>query len=148
MSSGAVRQVLRLALGAILFVSAAGKLLDIPGFTDVLKTYKAFPDSVLLLLALAIPLSELALALWLFSGQFLAAAAVTSVVLHFLYAAWSAVSVLRGLRLANCGCWGVFWPRPLDWSTVAGDLVLVAASFWLAVLARRKPPLQAGEGSG
>jgi hypothetical protein len=145
--SGVPRQFLRFAIGAILLVSAAGKLLDIAGFADVLKTYEAFPDAVLLPLALAIPLAELALALWLFSGRFLAAAAVTSVVMHFVYAVWSAVSVLRGLRLSNCGCFGVFWPRKLGWSTVAEDLLLMAASFALAILAGKRLPLPAGEGS-
>jgi len=140
--------LLRFAIAGVLLVSAAGKLLDIPGFTDILKTYEAFPDAILLPLAIAIPIAELALALWLFSGQLLAAAAVTSVVMHFLYAVWSAVSVLRGLQLSNCGCFGVFWPRPLGWSTVLEDLVLVAASFALAILARRRPPLPAGEGWG
>src|SRR6185295_19143889 len=89
---GAVRLALRFAIGAILLVSAAGKLLDIPGFMEVLKTDRAFPNPVLLPLALAIPLAELALALWLFSARFLAAAAQASVVLHFLYAVWSAIS--------------------------------------------------------
>jgi hypothetical protein len=145
--SGAGRLFLRFAIGAILLVSAAGKLLDIAGFTDVLKTYEAFPDAILLPLALTIPLDELALALWLLSGQFLAAAAITSAAMHFLYAVWSAVSILRGLRLSNCGCFGVFWPRKLGWTTVAEDLVLMAASFALATLARRKLPLPAGEGS-
>ena len=137
MRSGARRQFLRFAIGAILLVTAAGKLLDIPGFADVLKTYKAFPDRILFSLALAVPLAELALALWLFSGRFLVAAAITSVVMHLAYAVWSAVSVLRGLRLSNCGCFGVFWPRPLGWTTVAEDLVMTAASFGLVVLARQ-----------
>jgi hypothetical protein len=146
--SGAARGFLRFAIGAVLLVSAGGKLLDIAAFAGVLKTYAAFPDAILLPLSLAIPLAELALALWLFSGQFLAAAAITSVVMHFLYAAWSAVSVLRGLRLSSCGCFGVFWPRPLGWSTVLEDLVLMTASFALAILARKRPPLPAGDGRG
>jgi hypothetical protein len=145
--SGALRQFLRFAIGAVLLMSAAGKLVDIAGFSSVLKTYEAFPDAILLPLAVAIPLAELALALWLFSGQFLAAAAVTSVVMHFVYAVWSAVSVLRGLRLSNCGCFGVFWPRPLGWTTVAEDLVLLAASFALVTLARLRLPRPAGESS-
>jgi hypothetical protein len=144
--SGTGRQLLRFAIAGVLLVSAAGKLLDVAGFTDVLKTYEAFPDAILLPLAIGIPLTELALALWLFSGQFLAAAAITSVVMHFVYAVWSAVSILRGLHLSNCGCFGVFWPRKLGWTTVAEDLLLVAASFALATLARRKLPLPAGEG--
>lgn len=147
MRSGAPRQFLRFAIGAVLLVSAAGKLVEIAGFSNVLKTYEAFPDAILFPLAIAIPLAELALALWLFSGQFLAAAAITSVVMHLAYAVWSAVSVLRGLRLANCGCFGVFWPRPLGWTTVAEDLVLTAASFALVTLARLRLSLPAGEGS-
>ena len=148
MRSGAGRGFLRFAIGAILLVSAGGKLLDIAGFAGVLKTYAAFPDAILLPLSLAIPLAELALALWLFSGQFLAAAAAASVVMHFLYAAWSAISVLRGLRLSNCGCFGVFWPRPLGWTTVLEDLVLMAASLALAILARKRSSSPAGEGLG
>lgn len=147
MRSGAPRQILRFPIGAVLLVSAAGKLLDIVGFSNVLKSYEAFPDAILLPLAIATPLAELALALWLFSGQFLAAAAITAVVMHLAYAVWSAVSVLRGLRLSNCGCFGVFWPRPLGWTTVAEDLALAAASFALVTLARSRLSLPAGEGS-
>ena len=147
MRSGSGRQLLRFAIAGVLLVSAAGKLLDIAGFTDVLKTYQAFPDAILLPLSIAVPLGELALALWLFSGQFLPAAAVTSVVMHFVYAVWSAVSILRGLRLSNCGCFGVFWPRRLGWSTVAEDLILMAASFALATLARGRIPLPTRAGS-
>jgi hypothetical protein len=58
--------------------------------------------------------------------------------MHALYAAWSAVSVLRGLKLPNCGCFGVFLVRPLGWSTVFEDLVLVGASLGLWVLVRRR----------
>jgi hypothetical protein len=137
MSPGALRQFFRFAIGAVLLATAAAKLANIQGFAEVLKTYKAFPDRILIPLALAIPLLELALALWLFSGQALAAAAAASVVLNFAYAFFSAVSVLRGLHLANCGCFGVFWPRPLGWSTVVEDLVLTIASYALLVLTRR-----------
>ena len=148
MRGGAARQFLRFAIGAVLLASAAGKLLNIRGFADVLKTYEAFPDQALLPLALAIPLAELALAVWLLSGRNLAAAAVTSAVMHLAYALWSAISVLRGLKLSNCGCFGVFWPRPLGWSTVLEDLILMTASFTLAALARITHPLPAGEGRG
>src|SRR5712692_5378492 len=45
--------------------------------------------------AVAVPLAELALAVWLFSGRKLAAAAIVSALMHGLYAAWSAAAVLR-----------------------------------------------------
>jgi hypothetical protein len=58
--------------------------------------------------------------------------------MHALYALWSAVSVLRGLKLPNCGCFGVFLARPLGWSTAVEDLVLVGASLGLWILVRRR----------
>lgn len=144
----AARQVLRFAIGLVLLATAAGKLLDVPGFARVLQTYHAFPDGALLPIALAVPLVELGLALWLFLGRALPAAAAVSVVLHFFYAFWSAVSVLRGLKLSNCGCFGVYWPRPLGWSTVFEDLVLAAASLLLLTLSRGVLPRPPGEGRG
>ncbi len=136
----AFRQFLRFAIASVLLAAAGGKLLDIRGFARVLETYRAFPEGSLFPLALALALSELALALWLFSGLALAVAAAVAAVMHFVYALFAAASVLRGLQLANCGCFGVFWPRPLGWSTVLADVVLVGASFALATLARTSSP--------
>jgi hypothetical protein len=129
---------LRFAIGAVLLATAVGKLLDIPGFARVLGTYDTFVPGALVPIAVAVPVAELALALWLFSGRNLAASALTSAAMHAVYAAWSAVSVLRGLKLPNCGCFGVFLARPLGWSTVVEDLVMVAASLGLWVLVRRR----------
>ena len=71
-------------------------------------------------------------------GSVTAAAAVGSAGIHLAYAAWSAVTILRGLRLANCGCFGATLKRPLGWSTVAEDLGLVAASALLFFLSLRE----------
>jgi hypothetical protein len=131
--------LLRLFLGLVLLATAAGKLLDVPGFAEVLRTYQAFPDAALRPLALAVPLVELALAVWLFSGRRLAAAAALAAVLHGIYAIWAAATLLRGLRVPNCGCFGVFFARPLGWRTVAEDGVLLGLSVWLLVLARKAP---------
>ena len=132
-----VRAFLRFGLGAILLATATGKLADLPGFVDVLRTYRAFADAALLPIALGVSAGELALAIWLFSGRRLFAAAITSIVMHAVYSGWSAASVLRGLRLENCGCFGVFLKRPLGWPTVAEDLALVGLSAALAGLSRR-----------
>ncbi|MEO8430875.1 MAG: MauE/DoxX family redox-associated membrane protein [Acidobacteriota bacterium] len=130
------RTVLRLAIGAILFVTAIGKLLDVPGFARVLGTYRALPDAAVFPAAVAVPAAELLLALWLFSDRRPLGAAVAALLMHLAYAAWSATAILRGLALPNCGCFGVFLPRPLGWSTVAEDLVVAGACAWLAAAAR------------
>jgi len=129
--------VLRFVIGLVLLATGAGKLLDLRGFAGVLRTYEAFPEGALLPLALAIPLVELAIALWLFSGRRLAGAAIAAVAIHAAYAGWSAVSLIRGLKLSNCGCFGVFLARPLDWATVVEDLVMAGLSVWLLAAARK-----------
>jgi len=137
--AGAARVCLRLTIGFVLLATAAGKLLDVSGFARVLETYEAFPGWSVPLLAWAIPSIELGLALWLFSGRGLRAGAAASLGMHLTYAAWSAVSLLRGLKLSNCGCFGVFLARPLGWATVVEDGVMAAASTALLLFARRSP---------
>ena len=135
--AGAARVCLRLTIGFVLLATAAGKLLDVSGFARVLESYQAFPGWSLTPLAWAIPSVELGLALWLFSGRGLRAAAAASLGMHLAYAAWSAVSLLRGLKLPNCGCFGVFLARPLTWGTAAEDIAMAALSAALLLLAGR-----------
>ena len=55
----------------------------------------------------------------------------------------------RGLGLENCGCFGVFLARPLEWYTPLEDAVLIAASYGLFYLsdgARRGAIPVAAEG--
>jgi methylamine utilization protein MauE len=131
------RESLRVVIGVILLATAAGKLLDVSGFARVLGSYQAFPGWSLTPLACAIPSVELGLALWLFSGLGLRAAAAASLAMHLAYGAWSAVSLLRGLKLSNCGCFGVFLARPLDRVTVVEDGAMAALSAALLLLARK-----------
>jgi hypothetical protein len=128
----------RVLIGAILVTTGVGKLLDVAGFARVLGTYRTFADSLLLPIAVLVPVAELLLALWLFSAWRPFAAAMTALAMHLTYAGWSASAVLRGLKLENCGCFGVFLPRRLGWSTVAEDLVAAALCGTLAVLSPKR----------
>ena len=123
--------VLRYGLAGLLAFTGVAKLLDVPGFVQVLSTYQALPPWALWPVALACGLVELRLAEWLASGQRLPQAALASLVLHSAFACWSAFTLLRGIAVPNCGCFGVFWARPLAWLTVSEDLVLVLCSWAL-----------------
>jgi len=128
----AIRWFLRLFIGGIILASAIGKSLDLPGFVDVLKTYRAFPDVALWPLAMSVTGFEFVLGVWLLSGRRLAAAALVAMWLNAGYAAWMAVSLLRGLNLTNCGCFGVFFPQPLRWYSPLEDLVLTGMCYALS----------------
>jgi methylamine utilization protein MauE len=132
------RESLRVMIGLVLLATAAGKLLDIPGFARILEDYEVFSRGASLWIAWLVSGAELVLALWLFSARRLAAAAACALLLHLLYAVWSAKALVRGLRLSNCGCFGVFLPRPLTWGTAAEDVAMAALSAALVALARRE----------
>jgi hypothetical protein len=131
----AAARVLRFGIGFLLLATSVGKLLDLGGFARVLNGYEALPQALLVPAAVAITALELVLAGWLLSGRRLAQAAAASAVLHGAYAAWSALALARGLRIENCGCFGVFWARPLTWMTVVEDLVVAGLSVTLSRLA-------------
>ena len=129
--------VLRAVIGSLLLATAVGKLLDVPGFVAVLGSYRVLSQGVLAPAALAVIGAEVLLGLWLLSGRRLAGAALASGGLHLAYSVWAAAALARGLALPNCGCFGVFLPRPLSRSTVVEDLGMAGASLALYGLSRR-----------
>lgn len=126
---------LRVVFAALLLTTAVGKLLDNRGFAAVLETYRlGFPHSWLLPLGLGLSLFELWLGLRIVSARYCRRNGVLLTVMHLGYAALTGVSLYRGLHLHNCGCFGVFWARPLNAGTVIEDGVLTALSLtylWL-----------------
>ena len=126
----------RLFIGGILLASALGKSLDLPGFVDVLVTYRTMPASFLWPIALMVTGIEWVLGVWVLSGWRLATGALAALVLYAGYALLMTLSLVRGLDLANCGCYGVFFPRPLRWYSPLEDLVLVGMCYALRITAR------------
>jgi hypothetical protein len=132
-------RALQLLLAAILAATALGKLLDVGGFVAVLRTYQALHAALEWPLAVAVIVVELVLAFLLAVRVREASTALACALLHVGYAAWAAIALVRGLHIANCGCFGVFWARPLTWTTVVEDGVVVAASLLLWRLVRTAP---------
>lgn len=127
----------RLLIGAVLLASALGKSLDLPGFVDVLITYRLFPDWSLWPLARGITGIEWVLAAWILVGWQLSTGALIALSLNGLYAVGLIITLLRDLDLPNCGCYGVFFPQPLQWYSPLEDLVLVGICALLRIGADR-----------
>lgn len=123
--------ILRLFFILLLGASAVGKLLDMPGFYAIVRTYQALPEVLIPIAAWSLTVAELVLALWLLVGQGLRQAAMATCAIHLFYFVWLSATLLRGLDLPNCGCFGVYWARPLRWFTPLEDLLLLALAFWL-----------------
>jgi hypothetical protein len=137
-TAAALAVTLRLAFAALLLVTGVAKLVDLPGFVAVVGTYRALPEALLAPAAALLTAAELALGAWLLSGRRLAEAALATALLHLGYFAWLAVAHARGLDIPNCGCFGVFWARPLTAWTFVEDGTLLALALALLALARRR----------
>lgn len=127
-------------LFAILFISTSiGKLLDNRGFAQVLSSYRLFPSSILLVLALTISLSELAIGLLFLKNWKLKFLSLVTLAINVGYLTLAAVTLWRGIALENCGCFGVFLARPLTRLTLVEDGILVFFSIIFYGLARKMP---------
>ena len=115
--------------------TSVGKLLNVAGFTDVLSTYQLFPGWSLGVVAWGLTLFELYLAIEIILARRLLWVAACTVLLHVGYVLIALVSNLRDIHIPNCGCFGVFWARPMSWTTVFEDLIMLVISigFYSAV---------------
>ena len=127
--------VLRLLFVALLLASATGKLANMPGFYAVVATYRALPGALIPAAAWLLALAEGSLALWLLSGRALRWAGSAVVALHLLYLGWLLAALGRGLDIANCGCFGVYFALPLTRYSLVEDfvLLLLALLLWRGV---------------
>jgi hypothetical protein len=99
-------------IGSTLLLAATGKLLENRHFAEVLAQWQLFPTWAPLPLGVGASLAELVLAIWLFSGWKLATAALLSILFHFGYSIATIITLLRGIRLPDCGCFGILFPHP------------------------------------
>ena len=51
--------------------------------------------------------------------------ALAATALHICFTLLATLTLLRGIDVPNCGCFGVFWARPLTFITVAEDVFMV-----------------------
>lgn len=134
-------------VGLVLLATGLGKLLDMAGFVTVIEAYQLVPHRVAAVLAYSLPWIELGTGALLLTGRFLFSAASLAAALHLLMIGVVLITLKRGVQVENCGCFGVFFARPLTKTTLAEDLVMFAMSVWAWFNARKWPALSepAGE---
>ncbi len=118
----------RWVVGSVLIATGTGKALNIPGFADVLAAYALLPPWGNVILAHTLPVVELGTGLCLLTRIWLRPAAWVAVGLHIVLLGVVGVTLMRGLAIDNCGCFGVFLARPLSVQTVVEDAVMLGMS--------------------
>jgi hypothetical protein len=127
-------------LAALHLAAALGKALDMPGFAAVLAEYRLFPAAALMPLALLVAGAEAAIALGLVLPRRRRLAAMAAGAMALGYGLALIVTLLRGIELSNCGCFGVFLARPLTPLTPVEDLLLAGLAALLLWLSPRGRP--------
>lgn len=128
---------LRLFIASVLLLTGMGKLLDVQGFIKVIDTYKLVPALFQPALAVSMVVVELKIAENLFRNLNLKMTALAAVVLHLVFTLAAVVTLIRGIEVPNCGCFGVFWQRPLTFVTVIEDVFMAGVCLYLFKLAQK-----------
>ncbi|MBC8283410.1 MAG: hypothetical protein H8E32_06310 [Nitrospinae bacterium] len=128
---------LRLFIASVLLLTGVGKLLDVQGFIKVIDTYRVVPTFLQPVIAVFMVVVELKIAENLYRKISLKFTALAATVLHFGFTLLAIFTLLRGIEVPNCGCFGVFWARPLTYITVIEDIFMVGVCFLLFKLAKK-----------
>lgn len=126
-------QVLKFFFILLMFSTGIGKLLDIPGFAEVITTYQlGITGYFATVLGLGVALFELELAIYMVRKPLSALVGPILTLVHSGYTLLAIITVSRGLELENCGCFGVFLARPMTPMTIVEDLILtgLSAMYW------------------
>jgi len=123
--------VIRVLLGGLLIVAGALKVGHPAELASSIAGFRLLPAAIVGPLALALPYVEILLGAYLVAGLFTRVAAVVSALQFAGYGAAVASAVVRHIP-ANCGCFGPGDAAVADWPHVAFDMMLAAASAFIA----------------
>ncbi len=131
----------RVFVGLVLLATGTGKLLDMAGFVTVLDAYRLMPYWMNTALAYTLPFIELLIGCSLVVKANPSREAWGAIVLHLLMLTAVSITLQRGIPVDNCGCFGVFFARPLTIQTLFEDLFMLLMSFFALIIAKRANPV-------
>jgi hypothetical protein len=120
------------ALAAVNLAAAAGKLLDLHGFVALLAEYRLAPAALLMPMAVLVVALEILAGIGLLVLSWRRRAALVAAALATVNGIVLTVTLLRGIQLANCGCFGVYLARPLTILSPLEDVALLVAALLVA----------------
>ncbi|MCZ2112201.1 MAG: DoxX family membrane protein [Dehalococcoidia bacterium] len=122
---------LRFGLGAIFLTSGIAKLANQGEFEQVVREYRAVPESIGRAVTKVVPLAETALGLCFLLGVAVKPAALVSIVLLLVFTVAITVNLMRGRRIA-CGCFGTLSSREVSSYAVARNVGLSVSALVVA----------------
>jgi uncharacterized membrane protein YphA (DoxX/SURF4 family) len=135
----AIQCVGRLAVGGILiyagFMKAVGPSAE---FAAIIAAYKILPAAIIIPLSIALPYIEMWVGLFLLFGLYSRQVSLAAAVLFTIFFIALLSTLLRGIDLASCGCFGpeAISPR----YTILMDGILLVLSIVFFRQAKFPPP--------
>jgi uncharacterized membrane protein YphA (DoxX/SURF4 family) len=123
--------ILRFLLGGVLIAAGSLKVGHSVQLAASIAGFRLLPAAVVGPLAIALPYLEVLLGGYLIAGLFTRTVAIVCAIQFALYAAAIASAVVRHINV-NCGCFGPTDSAVADWPHVGFDLLLAAASAFIA----------------
>ena len=130
----------RLVLGIVFIYAAILKIASPQEFADSIAVYQILPFTVIDLLALGLPLFELACGLLVLSGFFFRTGVVGIIGLLTVFVGAAITAQLKGLSI-DCGCFGAHsWLDSNPWMVLIRDGLLLGLAVFLYDRHIRKLP--------
>ncbi|MEV0170357.1 MauE/DoxX family redox-associated membrane protein [Streptomyces sp. NPDC050803] len=133
--------VLRLVLGTLATAMAVGQLASLTRMPAILGAYGLVHGTAAALLAVLLIVGELTCGLW-FLGRPRSMAVAPVWTYTAVSLTWSALGVqafARGVRVDNCGCFGLYLTQRLSWFVLVQDALTLLYAAVLLRGARRHP---------
>ncbi len=116
---------IRVALGVMFLVSAAGKLGDLGAVVAEVRQYGLLPEPLPIPFGYALPFGEVAVGIMLVLGLFTRLAAAGGSLLMIAFMIAIAYRLLTAGGAADCGCFGLLGQEKLTWLTFGRDVVFL-----------------------
>lgn len=124
LSNRLVLIILRVILGGVFLYAGFLKIRSPQSFADSIAGFQLLPDAFINLLALSLPVCEVAVGVLLITGFQLRIAAFSVLILSLVFGVTLASALARGLKI-DCGCFGSGAPSTLKtWFSLGRDLLL------------------------
>ncbi len=124
--------VARVGLAAVFAFAAVPKIIDPGGFAADIATYHFVPDSLIGLMAVALPLLEITVAAALLLGIEARGASVVAAGMLVAFTTGMAQAMARGIDL-ECGCFGSATQTTVSVTTVARNAGLLLCALFSAL---------------
>lgn len=130
-----VRIVLRMILGGVFLYAGILKMQSPQTFADRIAGFQLLPDAGINLLALSLPVFEIAVGAMLIIGFQIEMAAFSVLILCTVFAVALISALARGLKI-DCGCFGSGTPSTLKtWFSLGRDILLAGAAWIIGISA-------------